>query len=106
MLFYSVLNVVREGLLMQVVFACWKQIRFLSSFLNLFLLLPVVLFLVASVDHVWKYILPSIFYSQQDFLQDIIENNWNKHNGTKCYQIESTQTYYSCPEMPHKYPKP
>lgn len=34
--------------------------------------------LSASVDHVWKYILPSIFYSQEDFLQDIIENNWNK----------------------------
>lgn len=54
---------------MQVVFACGKENRFVPLFLNLFLFLLIMLplFLSASVDHVWKYLLPSGFYSQDDF---------------------------------------
>lgn len=90
MLFYSVLNVVREGLCMQVVFACWKQIRFLLSFLSnclfLFSSTAVSFFPPSSLspcplqvfEHLWKCLSPSTFYSQENIFQDIIENNWNK----------------------------
>lgn len=90
MLFYSVLNVLCEGLCMQVVFACWKQIRFFLPFLYispfLFLLIAVSFFPHSSVspcplqvfEHVWKCLSPSTFYTQENIFQDIIENNWNK----------------------------
>lgn len=90
MLFYSVLNVVRKGLCMQVVFACWKQIRFLLPFLSIcpFLFLPtaVSFFPLLSLSpcsppglNMFGNILsPSTFYSQENFLQGIIESNWNK----------------------------
>lgn len=59
----------------------WKthQISFPLSFSQLLFICPYSpLTLFSSVDHVWKYLLTSILYSQEDFLQDVIENNWNK----------------------------